>query len=76
MSDRKPDMLIGYERARRIVKAALDVLDKEARWDANRDTTGAQEAKRELEAAVSEYLDHHATGDLYIPSTRRARVNG
>jgi hypothetical protein len=64
-------MKIGYERAQRVVQAALAVLDVESRWSAEGSAPGAQAAKRELEAAVSDYLDHHATGAAPIPSTRR-----
>jgi hypothetical protein len=68
-------MKSGYKRAKRVLEAAVAVIDIEARWSAVGSARGATKAKRELEAAVSDYLDHHtgAEGHGYVPSTRRKR---
>jgi hypothetical protein len=62
-------MKSGYNRAKRVIDAAVAVLDIEARWSAEGKAPGAMKAKRELEAAVSDYLDHH--GERRVPSTRQ-----
>ena len=61
-------MKSGYNRAKRVIDAAVAVLDIEARWSAEGKAPGAMKAKRE-EAAVSDYLDHH--GERRVPSTRQ-----
>jgi hypothetical protein len=61
-----------YERAMRVVNAAVAVLNIEARWNAEGSAPGGTAAKRELEAAVSDYIDHsHSRASSSIPSTRR-----
>jgi hypothetical protein len=62
-------MKSGYNRAKRVIDAAVAALDIEARWSAEGKAPGATKAKRELEAAVSDYLDHHGEGR--VPSTRK-----
>jgi hypothetical protein len=62
-------MKSGYKRAKRVVDAAVAALDIEARWSADGTAPGATKAKRELEEAVSDYLDHHGEGRT--PSTRK-----
>jgi len=65
-------MKANYERAMRVVNAAVAVLDIEARWNATGRASGATAAKRELEAAVSDYIDHaDARASSIFPSTRR-----
>jgi hypothetical protein len=63
----------GYNRAKKVLDAAVAILDVEARWSAGGSSAGATKKKRELEAAVSDYLDHHsgAEGHGRVPSTRR-----
>jgi hypothetical protein len=52
------------ERAQRTVNAAIAILDLETRWaildDKKGKFRGAVDLKRELEAATSDYLRHHA----------------
>ena len=66
-------MKSGYRRAKRVLDAAVATLDIEARWSADGSSSGATKAKRELEAAVSDYLDHHSGSEGHgrVPSTRK-----
>jgi len=69
--ERKMGQTAGVRRARRIIDAALTVPDREIEWATTGSALGAHPAKRELEQAVSDYLDHHARGNARIPSTRK-----